>query len=43
VISGGASTASMTWTDFNYYSAQRGMQQIDYDMHRDIANLFFAR
>ena len=42
-ISGGSSTASMTWTDFNYYSAARNMQQIDYEMHRDIANLFFAR
>lgn len=43
VVSGGASTGSMTWTDFNYYSAARNMQQIDYEMHRDIANLFFAR
>lgn len=28
-ITGGSTTASMTWTDFHYYSAQRGMQQID--------------
>jgi hypothetical protein len=34
---------NLTWTDFNYYSAARNMQQIDYEMHRDIANLFFAR
>ena len=33
----------MNWTDFHYYSQARGMQQIDYDMHRDIANLFFAK
>ena len=43
VVSGGESTGSLTWTDFNYYSAARNMQQIDYEMHRDIANLFFAR
>lgn len=43
VISGGTTTASMTWTNFHFYSAQRGMQQIDYSMHRDIANLFFAK
>ena len=33
----------MTWTDFHYYSVQRGMQQIDALMHSRIANLFFAR
>lgn len=43
VISGGSTAASQTWTTFNFYSAQRGMQQIDYSMHRDIANLFFAK
>ena len=43
VISGGSTSASQTWTVFNFYSAQRGMQQIDYSMHRDIANLFFAK
>ena len=42
-ISGGSTTASMTWTDFHYYSVQRGMQQIDGLMHNDIANLFFAK
>lgn len=42
-ITGGSTVASMTWTDFHYYSVQRGMQQIDYEMHRDIANLFFAK
>ena len=42
-ITGGTTTASMTWTDFHYYSVQRGMQQIDGLMHNDIANLFFAK
>ena len=42
-ISGGSTTASMTWTDFHYYSVQRGMQQIDGLMHNDIANLSFAK
>ncbi|MBR1733219.1 MAG: hypothetical protein IJ729_05725, partial [Alloprevotella sp.] len=42
-ITGGSTTASMTWTDFHFYSAQRGMQQIDGLMHNDIANLFFAK
>lgn len=35
--------ASMSWTDFHYYSAQRGMQQIDALMHFRIANLFYAK
>ena len=42
-ISGGSTTASMSWTDFHYYSVQRGMQQIDALMHSRIANLFYAR
>ena len=42
-ITGGSTTASLTWTDFHYYSVQRGMQQIDALMHSRIANLFFAR
>lgn len=41
-ITGGSTRASMTWTDFHYYSVQRGMQQIDALMHSRIANLFFA-
>lgn len=43
VVSGGSTTASMTWTDFHYYSVQRGMQQIDALMHSRIANLFYAK
>lgn len=42
-ITGGSTTGGMTWTDFHYYSAQRGMQQIDALMHSRIANLFYAR
>lgn len=42
-LTGSFSSANLSWTDFNYYSAQRKMQQIDYEMHKDIANLFYAR
>ena len=42
-ITGNSTTASMSWTDFHYYSAQRGMQQIDALMHSRIANLFYAK
>ena len=42
-ITGGTSLANTSWTDFHYYSNQRGMQQIDYEMSRDIANLFYAK
>ena len=42
-ITGASTTASMTWTDFHYYSQQRGMQQIDALMHSRIANLSYAR
>ncbi len=42
-ITGGSTTASMSWTDFHYYSVQRGMQQIDALMHSRIANLSYAK
>ena len=42
-ITGGSTTARMTWTDFHYYSVQRGMQQIDALMHFRIANLAYAK
>ena len=42
-ITGGSTTASMTWTDLHYYSVQRGMQQIDALMHFRIANLAYAK
>ena len=42
-ITGNTTAGSMTWTDFHYYSQQRGMQQIDALMHSRIANLSYAR
>lgn len=42
-VSGGSTTANMAWSDFHYYSTQRGMQQIDFGMHSDIANLFYMK
>lgn len=42
-ITGGSTTANMTWADFHYYSVQRGMQQIDALMHWRIANLSYAK
>ena len=42
-ITGTYTAGSMTWTDFHYYSQQRGMQQIDALMHSRIANLSYAR
>ena len=42
-ITGGSTTANMTWTDLHYYSVQRGMQQIDALMHFRIANLAYAK
>lgn len=42
-ITGGSTTANKPWTDFHYYSVQRGMQQIDPLMHWRIANLSYAK
>ena len=42
-VTGGSSTANMPWSDFHYYSALRGMQQIDFGMHSEIANLFYMK
>lgn len=42
-ITGGSTASNMSWSDFHYYSAQRGMQQIDALMHFRIANLFYAK
>ena len=39
---GNASVDSLTQSDFIYYAKQRGLQLIDWEMHKDIANLFFA-
>lgn len=37
------SAASMSWTDFHYYSAQRGMQQVDWTWHNHVGNLLYAK
>ena len=44
-ISGVQSTASVTCHDFKIYARNRGKgyQLIDWEMHKDIANLFFAK
>lgn len=42
-ITGGSTTANMTWAGFHYYSVLRGMQQIDPLMHWRIANLSYAK
>lgn len=39
---GNASVGSLAQSDFIYYAKQRGLQLIDWEMHKDIANLFFA-
>lgn len=39
---GNASVGSLTQSDFIYYAKKRGLQLIDWEMHKDIANLFFA-
>ena len=43
VMRASASKGSTTWQNFSTYSARRGMQQIDYEMHKDIACLFYAK
>ena len=40
-VSGGSTTDNMPWSDFHYYSVNRGMQQIDFSMSSHIANLFY--
>ena len=42
VATGNSSVGSLTQSDFIYYVKQRGLQLIDWEMHKDIANLFFA-
>ena len=41
-VNGQTSVASLTQPDMSYYAEQRGLQLIDWEMHKDIANLFFA-
>ena len=44
-ISGVQSSASITCPDFKVYARNRGtgFQLIDYEMHKDVGNLFFAK
>lgn len=39
-VNGQTSVASLTQPDMSYYAEQRGLQLIDWEMHKDIANLF---
>lgn len=42
-ISGATSVASLTQPDMVYYANQRGMQLVDWEMNKDVANLFYAK
>lgn len=42
-ITGSTSIASISFSDFEFYAKQRNLQLIDYEMSKDVANLFFAR
>lgn len=41
-IIGESSISLLSQADMSYYASQRHMQLIDYEMHKDVANLFFA-
>ena len=41
-ISGGASLGNYSQTEFINYANTRKLQLVDYEMHKDVANLFFA-
>lgn len=43
-VSGVQSSGNISWDDFYVYATNRGkgFQMIDYEMHKDVANLFFA-
>lgn len=42
-VTGGNSVGSMGKTDFEYYAESRKLQLVDYEMHKDVANLFYAK
>ena len=42
-ISGATSVASLTQPDMVYYANQRGLQLVDWEMNKDVANLFYAK
>ena len=41
-IIGGAGANNITQADFLAYAAARGLQLVDYEMHKDAANMFYA-
>lgn len=41
-ITGATSVASLSQADFVYYASRRKFQLIDWEMHKDVANLFYA-
>jgi hypothetical protein len=41
-ITGGTSVSGLSPGDFNQYAIARKLQLVDYEMHKDVANLFFA-
>ena len=42
-VTGGNSVGSMGKTDFEYYAESRKLQLVDYETHKDVANLFYAK
>jgi hypothetical protein len=41
-ITGEASVGNLSQSDFTQYATARKFQLVDYEMHKDVANLFFA-
>ena len=41
-ITGESSIANLSQADMEYYANQRHLQLVDYEMHKDVANLFYA-
>lgn len=42
IITGGAGANNITQADFLAYAIARKLQLVDYEMHKDVANLFYA-
>lgn len=42
-VTGGTSVANLTQPDMVRYANQRGLQLVDWEMHKDVANLFYAK
>lgn len=42
-ITGETNIASLSQSDMTYYATQRHLQLVDYEMHKDVGNLFFAQ